>query len=92
MFGPGVDEAIERYAAPSRELLAVMQLFRAQQKIIFRYEIKEGPKIFERTINGKKWEMYNDTVIGFDKNGKEVVSLTVQEPLHVRPDKHQNSI
>tara|TARA_B100000315_G_scaffold234852_1_gene249237 strand:+ start:1658 stop:2944 length:1287 start_codon:yes stop_codon:yes gene_type:complete len=92
MFGPGVDEAIERYAAPSRELLAVLQLFRAQQKIIFRYEIKEGPKIFEKTINGKKWEMYNDTVIGFDKNGKEVVSLSVQEPLHVRPEKHQNSI
>jgi nitrate reductase beta subunit len=92
MFGPGVDEAIERYTAPSRELLAVLQLFRAQQKVIFRYEIKEGPKILERTINGKKWEMYNDTVIGYDKNGKVIVSLAVQEKTHVRPDKHQNTI
>ncbi len=92
MFGPGVDEAIERYAAPSRELLAVHQLFRAQQKIIFRYEIKEGKKVFERTINGKKWEMYNDTVIGFDKKGKELVRLTVEEPKYVRPAKHYNFI
>jgi nitrate reductase beta subunit len=92
MFGPGVDEAIERYAAPSRELLAVLQVFRAGQKIIFRYEIEEGPKIFEREINGKKWEMYNDTVIGFDKNDNELVRLTVEEPQYVRPDKHYNSI
>ncbi len=92
MFGPGVDEAIERYTAPSRELLAVLQLFRAQQKIIFRYEIKEGPKVFETTINGKRWAMYNDTVIGFDKNNKEVVRLSVEEPIYVRPDKHYNSI
>ncbi len=92
MFGTGVDEAIERYTAPSRELLAVLQLFRAQQKIIFRYEIEEGPKVFERTINGKKWEMYNDTVIGFDKKGKELVRLTVEEPRFVRPAKHYNFI
>jgi nitrate reductase beta subunit len=92
MFGPGVDEAIERYVAPSRELLAVLQVFRAGQKIIFRYEIEEGPKIFEREINGKKWEMYNDTVIGFDKNDNELVRLTVEEPQYVRPDKHYNSI
>jgi nitrate reductase beta subunit len=92
MFGTGVDEAIERYTAPSRELLAVLQLFRSQQKIIFRYEIEEGPKVFERTINGKKWEMYNDTVIGFDKKGKELVRLTVEEPRFVRPAKHYNFI
>ena len=92
MFGPGVDEAIERYAAPSRELLAVLQLFRAGQKIIFRYEIEEGPKVFEKEINGKTWEMYNDTVIGFDKNDNEVARLSVEEPQYVRPDKHYNSI
>ncbi len=40
MFGPGVDAAIERYAKPSRELLAVLQLFRVTQKIIFSYEIE----------------------------------------------------
>jgi len=92
MFGPGVDEAIERYVAPSRELLAVLQLFRSTQKIIFRYEILEGKKVFETEINGKPWAMYNDTVIGFDKSGEEVIRLTVEEPVHVRPEKHPNSI
>ncbi len=38
MFGPGVDEAIERYIYPDRELLAVLQLFRRSNRIIFRYE------------------------------------------------------
>jgi nitrate reductase beta subunit len=36
--------------------------------------------------------MYNDTVVGFDKNGKEIVRLTVEEPVYVRPAKHPNSI
>ena len=92
MFGPGVDEAIEKYTFPSRELLAVLQLFRAQQKIVFRYEIEPGPKVFETKINGRKWEMYNDVVIGFDKNGKEVARLSVEEPKYVRPQKYYNSI
>jgi nitrate reductase beta subunit len=78
--------------APSRELLAVLQLFRAGQKIIFRYEIEEGPLISEQTINGRPWQMYDDTVIGFDRNGTEVVRVGVQEPFHVRPEQHQNSI
>jgi nitrate reductase beta subunit len=47
MFGPGVDDAIERYTNPDRELLAVLQLFRRSNRIIFRYEIKEGPKVYE---------------------------------------------
>jgi nitrate reductase beta subunit len=92
MFGPGVDEAIERYTAPSRELLAVLQLFRTTQRVIFRYEIIEGEKVFETTINGKPWAMYNDTVIGYDKNGQEVVRVSVQEPFYVRPPQHLNSI
>ena len=92
MFGPGVDEAIERYTAPDRELLAVQQLFRATQKIIFKYEIIEGPKIFETSINGRDWEMYNDTIIGFGQDGQEVARVSVEEKQHVRPDKHANSI
>ena len=92
MFGPGVDAAIEKYVAPSRELLAVLQLFRASQTIIFRYEIEEGEKVFETTIDGKTWEMYNDTAIGFDEEGNEVVRTTVEEPIHVRDPKHPNSI
>lgn len=92
MFGPGVDEAIDRYTNPSRELLAVLQLFRASQKIIFHYEIEEGEKVVDTEINGRPWQMFNDTVIGFDKEGSEVVRLSVQEPFHVRPQQYQNSI
>jgi nitrate reductase beta subunit len=92
MFGPGVDEAIDRYTAPSRELLAVLQLFRTTQKMIFRYEIKEGPLVHEAEVNGKPWQMYNDTVIGFDAKGREAVRLSVVEPLHERPVERLNSI
>ncbi len=88
MFGPGVDDAIEKYSYPSRKLLAVLQLFRTTQKIIFKYEIKEGEKIFEN----EKWAMYNDTVIGYSKNGKEIVRTTVEEPFFIRDLKHYNSI
>jgi nitrate reductase beta subunit len=92
MFGPGVDEAIAKYVAPDRELLAVQQLFRATQQIIFKYEIIEGPKVFETEINGRTWEMYDDTVVGFNKLGQEVCRIKVQEQQHLRPDKHYNSI
>ena len=92
MFGPGVEEAIARYAAPSRELLAVMQLFRTTQKMIFRYEIKEGPLVLETEVNGKPWKMYNDTVIGFDGKGREAARLTVVEPIYERPKERMNSI
>ena len=92
MFGPGVDAAIERYTAPSRELLAVLQLFRTTQKIIFRYEIEEGPLVFETEIDGKPWSMHDDTVIGFDADGNEAVRLSVVEPIHERPPERQNSI
>jgi nitrate reductase beta subunit len=92
MFGPGVDAAIAAYAAPSRELLAVLQLFRTTQRMIFGYRIEPGKKVFETTIGGKKWEMYNDTAIGLDRAGKEVVRLTVEEPVFTRPRQHLNSI
>ncbi|MBI2881962.1 MAG: 4Fe-4S dicluster domain-containing protein [Candidatus Tectomicrobia bacterium] len=92
MFGPGVDHAIERYTAPSRELLAVLQLFRAQQAVIFRFEVKPGPKVFETRINGKPWALYNDTVIGYDEKGRELVRTTVEEPVHRRPAERLNSI
>jgi nitrate reductase / nitrite oxidoreductase, beta subunit len=44
MFGPGADAAVERYAHPDRELLAVLQLFGKDARMCFRYEIKQGPK------------------------------------------------
>jgi nitrate reductase beta subunit len=92
MFGPGVDDAIERYTIPDRELLAVLQLFRKDQRIIFKYEIEPGEKRFEATIRGKKFELFNDTVIAFGADGQELFRTTVEEPFHVRPDKHANSI
>lgn len=92
MFGPGVDHAIEQYTNPSRELLAVLQLFRATQKIVFRYEVLPGEKTAELTVNGQKREIYNDTVVGYSSNGKEVVRLSVNEPFLERPKQYLNSI
>ena len=92
MFGPGVDQAIERYTNPDRELLAVLQLFRRSNRIIFRYEIKEGQKIYEGQIRGKPITLYNDTVIAYGKDGKELFRTTVEEPFHVRGREHANSI
>src|SRR3989338_8526823 len=92
MFGPGVDEAIAKYLAPDRELLAVLQLFRRTNRIILRYEIQEGPKVYETTTHGKPFVMYNDTIIGYGEDGKELVRTQVEEPFHVRPATHQNSI
>ncbi|MFQ6675443.1 MAG: 4Fe-4S dicluster domain-containing protein [Fidelibacterota bacterium] len=97
MFGPGVDRAIDRYTAPSRELMAVLQLFRAQREVIFKYEIRKGPKLFEREMtlsDGSKrtLEIFNDVVIGYNRKGKECVRVAVEEPLYERPARHFNSI
>lgn len=92
MFGPGADAAIETYSLPDRELLAVLQLFGKDHRICARYEIKPGPKVFETTRHGKKFELYNDTILGYARDGTKVVEATVEEPIHLRPDKHANSI
>jgi len=98
MFGPGVGAAIDQYVCPDRELLAVLQLFRAQRQILFKFKIEKGPKVAEipvRMPSGqeKVQELFNDTVIGFNKFGKEVVRVTIDEPVFERPrEKHANSI
>jgi nitrate reductase beta subunit len=92
MFGPGVAPAIERYKRPDRELLCVLQLFRRSNQIIARYEIEEGKKVYETEVDGKKFEMYDDTVIAFNRGGQEIFRTKVEEPVHIRPAKHQNSI
>jgi nitrate reductase beta subunit len=92
MFGPGVDAALDNYAVPDRETLAVLQLFRRSNLIIFRYEIEEGPKVYEGKLNGKDYELFNDTVIAFGKEGQEIFRTTIEEPVHVRSNKHANSI
>ena len=92
MFGPGVDQAIDRYVSPDRELLAVLQLFRRSNRIIFRYEIQEGPKVYEGTLHGKPVTLYNDTVIAYGRDGEEIFRTTVEEPIHIRSNAHANSI
>ncbi len=98
MFGPGVESAIEQYSCPDRDLLAVLQLFRTTQQIIFRYEVIKGPKVAEIQVtmpdgSSKTQEIYNDTVIGYNKFNVEAVRVTVEEPTFERPaDLHVNSI
>jgi nitrate reductase beta subunit len=90
MFGPGVDEAIDRYIAPDRELLSVLQLFRRSNRIIYRYEFKKGPLIYETTVQGKPFKQYNDTVIAYNKKNQEIFRTQIEEPVHIRPNKHIN--
>jgi nitrate reductase beta subunit len=90
MFGPGVEQAIERYTVPDRELVAVLQLFRRSNRIIFRYEIEEGPKVYESEFHGKPFTLYDDTVIAFGAKGEELFRTKVEEPFVKRPDKHIN--
>jgi nitrate reductase beta subunit len=58
----------------------------------------QGPKIGEIEVtmpdgSSKTQELFNDTVIGFNKLGEEVVRVTVEEPTFERPaDVHLNSI
>ncbi|MFQ5767665.1 MAG: 4Fe-4S dicluster domain-containing protein [Acidobacteriota bacterium] len=97
MFGPGVEEAIERYVLPSRRLMGILALFRASREIIFRVELQEGAKIGESEVtlpSGKKktHEIFNDTVIGYDTRNRPAVRITIEEPIHVRPSEHYNSI
>jgi nitrate reductase beta subunit len=92
MFRPAVDQAIERYENPDRELTAVLQLFRRSNRIIFGYKVVEGPKVYEGALRGRKVTLYNDTVIAYGKDGRELFRTTVEEPIHVRPARHANSI
>lgn len=97
MFGPGVEEALRQYSCPDRELLAVLQLFRASQQVLFRYAIERGPKVAEVEVtlpSGEKatQEIFNDTVIGYNGLGREVVRTTVEEPTFERSPEHVNSI
>jgi nitrate reductase beta subunit len=97
MFGPGAEHAVEAYVYPSRRLLGLLQLFRASQSIIFRFTLKEGPKVGESEVtlpsgSKKTLEIFNDTVIGYDAKGRAVVQLTVEEPVFERSKEHYNSI
>ena len=54
---------------------------------MFSYEIEEGPAFSEVTVGGEKVTLYDDTVIGFDSTGREIVRVSVDEPMHERPGK-----
>ncbi len=77
---------------PSRRLQAVLQLFRTTQRIIFSFNVINGDKIGEMNVGGKTLELFNDTVIGYDRNGIEVVRQSVMEPIHDRGQGYWNTI
>jgi nitrate reductase beta subunit len=87
MFGPGVDQAIDNYAKPSRELLAVLQLFRVTQRIMFSFDIEKGDAFEEIVVGGERMTLYDDTAIGRDEDGNEIVRVKVSEPIYERPEK-----
>ena len=73
MFGPGVDEAIERYTYPDRELLAVLQLFRRSNRIYLPLRNQRRPEsLRSRHSAGEKVTLYNDTVIAYGQDNKEI--------------------
>ena len=97
MFGPGAEAAIEAYVCPSRRMLGLLQLFRVTRTIISRFKLIEGQKLGETEVTlpgGKKkpLEIFNDTVIAYDAKDREIVQLTVEEPVYERSKEHYNSI
>jgi len=87
MFGPGVEHAIEAYTNPSRKMLALLQLFRVTQTMIFAFDVIEGPPAATVNVGGQSRTIYDDTAIGYDSSGKEIVRVSVVEPQIMRPDK-----
>ena len=92
MFGPGVASAIEGYERQTRRTQAVLQLFRVSQKILFKFEVIEGEKVSEVTVNGRPLEVFDDTVIGYGRDGEEIVRTSVVEAHFERPDQYLNTI
>jgi hypothetical protein len=64
---------------------------------LFKYEIIKGEKVAEIEVtmpdgSTRAQEIFNDTIIGYNKFSKEVVRVTVEEPIFERPTYHANSI
>jgi hypothetical protein len=53
---------------------------------------REVTNLGDVNLNGRTWSIYDDTVIGYDKNGKEAVRVSVQQPFFERPVQYLNSI
>ena len=93
MFGPGVDDAIEHYIIPRPRAAggpaAVPALEPHHLPLRDQGRTRRSTK---RRCAAKRSRLYNDTVIAYGKDGKEIFRTQVEEPVHVRPDKHANSI
>ena len=92
MFGPGVDAAIAAYERPSRTAQAVLQLFRASPMLVIDFAVLTGEQVFEINVNGEPLEVFNDTVVGYGKDGEELVRVSVIEEQFERPVQFLNSI
>jgi hypothetical protein len=60
--------------------------------MIYAYDVREGPKVYEGTLRGRAITIWNDTVIAYGRDGRELFRTTVEEPIHVRSARHANSI
>ncbi|MHA2620762.1 MAG: 4Fe-4S dicluster domain-containing protein [bacterium JZ-2024 1] len=69
MFGPGVDEAIEKYKniMNDKELQGLMLLFGSTDQIIETFRV------------------VGEEAIGYDGKGREIVRVPLQEPQYLRP-------
>jgi nitrate reductase beta subunit len=45
MFGPGVDEAIEKYTNPDKKLFGLLRLFGTTETIISRFRVEDAETI-----------------------------------------------
>jgi TorA maturation chaperone TorD len=77
MFGPGVDAAWPpmRPVAPADGSPPAFPSRRQSSS-----PQSGGPKIRDVNLNGKTWSLYDDTVTGHDKSGKEAVKVSCSSP------------
>jgi len=59
---------------------------------VFSYKIEEGPKSYEVRLGGRKFTMYDDTVIGYGETGEELFRAKVEEPMHIRKKDRTNAV
>jgi nitrate reductase beta subunit len=59
---------------------------------VFSFDVIEGEKVFEINVNGEPYEVFNDTVVGYGRDGEELVRVSVEEEQYERPDQYLNTI
>ena len=78
---------LKRFTPSDSERATIRQEMNRFETVI---DVIPGPKVFETQIHGKRFDMYNDTVLGFNKSGKEVARIQVEEPIYIRPAERVN--